>query len=294
MTTASRRAPEPARPRRAARSPFSADAALWLDWCRHVGARLDAPGRAADAVAWCAAGRASAFAIPSKLRRLDAAGVDRTLGCIETATTREDAHPRLRLHVCHVGEGTGEPIVLACDAAGVVGHVGPHHVGWIAALPVHARGALGVVVLRGTGGGFGSKSRGLNVAFVGVGAALRLAHAAPAPALVISDQHSSGIVRESPGGYHAARSVRRRLPFRLGHVVATPAALATGVDLLALVRRHAAGDWGTVNAHDARVNAHALDHGGRLVSTYDTPAGPVWVITEADRSATTVLRPDDD
>ena len=69
-TVARRPSGSPARPRRAARSPYSADAALWASWCAHVGARLDAPGRAADAVAWCAAGRAATFALPSKLRTL--------------------------------------------------------------------------------------------------------------------------------------------------------------------------------------------------------------------------------
>ena len=67
-----------------------------------------------------------------------------------------------------------------------------------------------------------------------------------------------------------------------------------GVDLLALLRRHAAGDWGDGDAGDRRLNTQALYSGGRLLSVYETAAGTLWIITEADRSATTLLRPDDD
>ena len=89
----------------------------------------------------------------------------------------------------------------------------------------------------------------------------------------------------------------RSARFPLGHVVATPGALeavrANGVDVLALVRRHASGDWGTVCCDDALANDLALDPAcpARLLSAYDTPAGRLWIITEADRSATTVLLP---
>ena len=87
----------------------------------------------------------------------------------------------------------------------------------------------------------------------------------------------------------------RRVP--LGHLVATPGALDAagehGVDLLALVRRHASGDWGDVCAADAQANDLAADPAlaARVLSAYDTAAGRLWIITEADRSATTVLLP---
>ena len=90
---------------------------------------------------------------------------------------------------------------------------------------------------------------------------------------------------------------RRTRParFPLGHVVATPGALEAvrenGVDVLALVHRHASGDWGAVCTGDAQANDHALAHGARVLSAYETAAGRLWVITEADRSATTVLLP---
>ncbi len=270
-------------PRRAARYPYSADAALWVEWCDAAGARLDAPGRSADAVAFCATGRASAFALPSKLRDLDARGVDRTLGRIDAG----EIHPALRVHICHVGEGTGTPRALACDVAGLVGHLGDHHARWIAALPARSRALLRVVVLRPTGGQYGHRSRGLNVAVCGIGPAVRLARTLPPPALPPT------LTREPATWYRTVRPPRQPVAFPLGHVVATPAALDSGADLLALLARHSAGDWGDVDAGDASLNDEALDLGGRLVSSYETPAGVLWVITEADRSATTVLLPED-
>ena len=87
----------------------------------------------------------------------------------------------------------------------------------------------------------------------------------------------------------------RRVP--LGHVVATPGALEVvrdhGVDLLGLLRRHASGDGGDVCAADAQANDLAADPAcaARLLSAYDTAGGRLWILTEADRSATTVLLP---
>ena len=83
--------------------------------------------------------------------------------------------------------------------------------------------------------------------------------------------------------------------FALGRVVATPGALETvrdhGVNVVALLRRHASGDWGRVSPEDAHLNDLAVRHGARVLSAYDVPGGRLWVITEADRSATTVLLP---
>ncbi len=84
--------------------------------------------------------------------------------------------------------------------------------------------------------------------------------------------------------------------FPLGQVVATPAALELPGPLGAygLLRRHAAGDWGDLlDAHDRRANERALKTGERIFSAYETPAGRVWVITEADRSSTCVLLPEE-
>jgi hypothetical protein len=86
------------------------------------------------------------------------------------------------------------------------------------------------------------------------------------------------------------------LPVPLGQTVATPAALRvlTRPDIAAALRRHAAGDWGDVDAHDRTANDDALRTGERLLSVYRAANGTAfWVITEADRSVTTVLLPDD-
>ncbi len=56
---------------------------------------------------------------------------------------------------------------------------------------------------------------------------------------------------------------------------------------------HASGDWGDLDAHDRRQNERALRTGTRLFSAYDTSAGRVWIITEADRSCTTLLLPEE-
>ena len=82
----------------------------------------------------------------------------------------------------------------------------------------------------------------------------------------------------------------------LGQIVATPAALGalSQPDIVAALRRHAVGDWGDVDAHDRAANDDALRSGERLLSVYRSENGTTfWVITEADRSVTTVLLPDD-
>ena len=84
--------------------------------------------------------------------------------------------------------------------------------------------------------------------------------------------------------------------FKLGQIVATPNALGhlTQDDILSGIQRHQAGDWGDLDAHDRRVNERGLLEGGRIVSVYHSSAGvKFYVITECDRSVTTVLLPED-
>lgn len=84
--------------------------------------------------------------------------------------------------------------------------------------------------------------------------------------------------------------------FQLGQLVATPNALEQipNVEILAALKRHAGCDWGTLDAEDLQSNERALAHGGRLFSAYlSTAAVKFWIITEADRSVTTVLLPED-
>lgn len=82
-------------------------------------------------------------------------------------------------------------------------------------------------------------------------------------------------------------------PLSLGKVVATPGALnllsEIGEHPFDLLARHATGDWGDLCAFDLRQNQIALRDGYRVLSSYDVPAGRIWIITEADRSVTTIL-----
>jgi hypothetical protein len=65
-------------------------------------------------------------------------------------------------------------------------------------------------------------------------------------------------------------------------------------DVYAALRRHARGDWGEVCAEDKAENELSLKEGFRLLSSYSDRNGTkFWIITEADRSATTVLLPED-
>lgn len=104
---------------------------------------------------------------------------------------------------------------------------------------------------------------------------------------------------------HLPPSAKAR--FELGQLCYTPGAQAAlqryQVSPFQLLARHVAGDWGDVCAEDAEANEDALREGSRLLSSY-TLAPPdreseemtpvkVWVITEADRSVTTILLPED-
>ena len=83
------------------------------------------------------------------------------------------------------------------------------------------------------------------------------------------------------------------LAFELGALTATAGAAqvagAAGVRLVELVLRHLGGDWGEIDQQDKTANNFAVGSGGRIVSSYHLDGGDVWVITEADRTATTVL-----
>jgi len=89
----------------------------------------------------------------------------------------------------------------------------------------------------------------------------------------------------------------RMATFPLGQLLATPGVLAAaqGDDLMAYLRRHARGDWGVVDRDDWRANDRALIDGTRLLSAYVLRDGStrIWIITEADRSATTILLQDE-
>jgi len=89
---------------------------------------------------------------------------------------------------------------------------------------------------------------------------------------------------------------RRKRTFPLGRLVSTPGALeAVPADELAkALGRHSFGDWGDVGQEDWKENELSLREGFRLFSVYHTEAGAkFWIITEADRSVTTVLLPEE-
>ena len=83
--------------------------------------------------------------------------------------------------------------------------------------------------------------------------------------------------------------------FALGRVVITrnAASVLSGSAVQAALRRHAGGDWGNLDSEDVEENELSLREGFRLLSAYRDGDTKFWVITEADRSVTTVLLPED-
>lgn len=87
----------------------------------------------------------------------------------------------------------------------------------------------------------------------------------------------------------------RRL-FRIGTIRVT---IGAGNELIAanvapwdIIARHVTGDWGDIDPRDRGANEWSIEHGERILSVYRIPGGAViWIITEADRSATTLLLP---
>jgi hypothetical protein len=94
------------------------------------------------------------------------------------------------------------------------------------------------------------------------------------------------------------QQTERKPLFNLGHLVATPGALAvlekTGQNPMEFLSRHVTGDWGEIPEEDKKENLLSLEKGFRLLSSYRTTAGDrVWVITEANRSHSTLLLPEE-
>lgn len=83
--------------------------------------------------------------------------------------------------------------------------------------------------------------------------------------------------------------------FPLGQIVITPNAMTsvTAEDINDGLRRHASGDWGNVCPEDAEQNDEALQIGERILSAYGEGSLRFWIITERDRSVTTILMPED-
>lgn len=89
----------------------------------------------------------------------------------------------------------------------------------------------------------------------------------------------------------------RNARFAPGKVLLTPGAVDVlqaneDCDIRDYLIRHLTGDWGELDAHDRKVNEEALRNSHRLLSSYTLPDGKtLWIITDADRSATTALTP---
>lgn len=84
--------------------------------------------------------------------------------------------------------------------------------------------------------------------------------------------------------------------FALGKLYVTKNALSTlkTIDMIGALSRFSRGDWGDVDKEDWEANEQALKHGGRLMGVYhDRHGTKFWIITEADRSLTTILLPED-
>lgn len=85
--------------------------------------------------------------------------------------------------------------------------------------------------------------------------------------------------------------------FSLGQIVATPGALELldrgAVNAAELLQRHQCGDWGNVPPEDAAENDNSVVSGCRILSSYPVADERIWIITEADRSSTTLLLPEE-
>jgi hypothetical protein len=95
-----------------------------------------------------------------------------------------------------------------------------------------------------------------------------------------------------------SRHGRGAARFPIGKPVITPAAQATldaaDISAVLLLARHVNGDWGDLSVEDLAANELAVLTGKRLLSSYAMPGGrKVWIVTEADRSTTTILLPDE-
>lgn len=86
--------------------------------------------------------------------------------------------------------------------------------------------------------------------------------------------------------------------FSLGQITGTPGALKAieeaGQEPSFFLSKHVSGDWGMMGKDDKQLNEEALTDGGKIHSAYRTlKSETIWIITEADRSTTTVLLPHD-
>lgn len=85
--------------------------------------------------------------------------------------------------------------------------------------------------------------------------------------------------------------------FSLGQIVATPGALELldrhAINAADLLARHQSGDWGVIPEEDVHENQFSVSNGCRILSSYPFGEDRIWIITEADRSSTTLMLPEE-
>jgi len=100
---------------------------------------------------------------------------------------------------------------------------------------------------------------------------------------------------ENSTGEHRSSALALKPLFPLGMVMATPGALDLldrhGINATTYLMRHRQGNFGTICPTDVQENLFAVGHGLRIFSAYDIGRERLWIITEADRSSTTLLLP---
>jgi hypothetical protein len=89
--------------------------------------------------------------------------------------------------------------------------------------------------------------------------------------------------------------MNRKQLFRTGLFVATPGAIEafTQAELSECLNRHRIGDFGDISEEDRKENVYSVTRGFRVFSAYNVRGRRLWIITEADRSATTALLPEE-
>tara|TARA_R110000824_G_scaffold71096_4_gene182239 strand:- start:1109 stop:1423 length:315 start_codon:yes stop_codon:yes gene_type:complete len=94
---------------------------------------------------------------------------------------------------------------------------------------------------------------------------------------------------------HLKGKMMKESKFECGEIYLTTGANSliaeNAINIIMLLSRHGSGDWGDLCDEDKKANDSAISYGQRLLSSYDTVAGKLWIITESGRHATTVLLP---
>ena len=106
------------------------------------------------------------------------------------------------------------------------------------------------------------------------------------------------MIQSNPPSLPSLSSLPSLPPLPLGRLVSTPGAIhamaTNAIDPVILLQRHRTGDWGELDPEDWAANDAARRNGGRILSAYHLDdKTTLWVITEADRNSTCILRPDE-